>query len=352
MTKGSYRLAACGVAVLVAGACTSGSGTSTPSTPTTENLAPTTTSTGPVTTIPRASATTDPDSSPIPVVPPVSGLSFGAEDVFVRGCDSQIFAGEASVNPADRLGPLVLWQLSKSAPQLETGFLTPSADGELGIQKYGTQLDGDQAAWLVIAAEDRAHASLIYDPARWSGNQDGRLPLTAGDPAVRFDACGNPSGHSVYNGGILVDGPRCITLEVWVEPEAGPVATVPVQFGREADCAFIRQSLAIKGEDRVEVPFDSPGLDWTSSTVTVVLSRSADVELSIQATQGTLHVLDGSAVESSACRSIEAGGLECVIQWPVLEAQSAGQWTLVAENRSPEHLEIEFAIEPDQAISG
>lgn len=351
MTNGSFRLAVVLAAALMS-ACTSGSGTSLPTTTRTEIMAPSTTAIDAVTTVPRVSTTLEPVSSSVPVIPSAPGITFGAEDVFIRGCDSQVYGSDVNVNPGDRLGPLVLFLLSELAPQLDREFLAPSGDGELGIQKYVTQLEGDEAVWLSIAADDRAHASLIYDSARWGGNQDNRLPIEAGDAVVRFDACDNPSGHSQYNGGILVHGPRCITLEVWADGDAKPLATVPVQFGQESDCALIRETASVQGEDRVEVPFDSPGLDWTSSTVTVLLNHGADVGLSIRATQGTLQVLDGPANESSACRNAQGGWLECVIRWPILEAQSAGEWTLVVENRSPEDLELELAIKSNQAITG
>ncbi|MDH5519290.1 MAG: hypothetical protein OEZ14_02035 [Acidimicrobiia bacterium] len=136
----------------------------------------------------------------MPVVPPGSAVSFSAEDVFIRSCHSQIFGNDVDADPKDRIGPLTLFLLSDIAPNLDVEEVTPDSDGELGIQKYVTQLEGDDSVWLAISASDRPHVSLIYDAARWGGNADGRLPLEAGDDVVRFDACDNSSGYTQYNG--------------------------------------------------------------------------------------------------------------------------------------------------------
>ncbi len=160
---------------------------------------------------PAASLTTAPPSSLVPVstaepapgppiVPPFPEVSFTAEDVFVRDCGLQIVAADAiaDVHPDDQIGPLRLFGL-RDAVRIHADQLTPSSIGELGVQKYVTTLDGDETVWLAVARKDRPYVSLIYDPKRWLGNEVG-LPLDAGDPVVRFDACGNSSGYTQYPG--------------------------------------------------------------------------------------------------------------------------------------------------------
>jgi hypothetical protein len=193
------------------------------------------------------------------------------------------------------------------------------------------------------------YVSLIYDSTRWSGSQDGRLPLDAGDPVVRFDSCDNPSGFSQYNGGILVNGPRCVTFNVWSAGSAEPLATMLVPFGAGADCALVRLSVTVPPGENRELYFESPGLDWTASTAVIGLSNDSDLSLSIRATQGTLHLLEGRPSEDGCFRSGDDGYL-CTLQWPILEAQSVGEWTLVAVNRSPDQVDVDVTISSDLAV--
>ncbi|MDX2343259.1 MAG: hypothetical protein QNL12_05770 [Acidimicrobiia bacterium] len=176
------------------------------------------------------------------IFPPGQEVSFTVDDVFVRGCDSQIIAADAaeSTDPDDQIGPLTLFGL-RDAPGLSVAMLTLSSIGELGIQKYVTTLVGDDAVWLAVAPNDRPYVSLIYDPTRWVGNQEG-LPLEAGDPVVRFDGCNNLSDYTQYNGGLLVNGVRCVTFEVWSTTESSPLSTVAIPFGVDAVCPPLNET--------------------------------------------------------------------------------------------------------------
>jgi N-acetylneuraminic acid mutarotase len=177
------------------------------------------------------------DASVVSTFPPSSakdvpvGASFTGDDLFERGCDSQIHATDNAAEVAlDRLGPLVLYGLSE-AQTIDRDWLAADVDDGVGIQKYVTQVDGDEPVWLAVARTSRSTASLIYDPLRWDGDSENRLPLDAGDSVVRFDACGNPSGSTQYNGGLLVDGPACVTFEVYVGESIEPPLTLVVPFG-------------------------------------------------------------------------------------------------------------------------
>ena len=69
-----------------------------------------------------------------------------------------------------------------------------------------------------VAPRDLGHAALLYDPAAF--RQDGLYALSDGDREVTFQSCAkgeNPYGRkgpTQFNGGFVVDGPRCVTLEV------------------------------------------------------------------------------------------------------------------------------------------
>ena len=70
---------------------------------------------------------------------------------------------------------------------------------------------GRRPVTLAVAAPDRAHASLLFDRARFRA--DGRYRLADGERSVRFTACpGQDPTRS--NGGLLVDGPGCVRLVV------------------------------------------------------------------------------------------------------------------------------------------
>lgn len=195
----------------------------------------------PAVTSSLASGTTAVVTAGVPIVPPFPDVSFTVEDVFVRDCDTQIVAADAAaevageVHPGDQIGPLWLFGIHHEAPRLDAATLTPSSTGELVPQKYVTTLVGDDAVWLAVASKDRPYVSLIYDPTRWAIYEDG-LPLDAGSPVVRFDTCDNPSGYTQYPGGLLVDGARCVTFEVWSISGPSPLATVAIPFGLDSAC--------------------------------------------------------------------------------------------------------------------
>ncbi len=192
---------------------------------------------------PNASTRSAPtDSVEIPTSTPgaelrVDGYDFGAEDVYVRPCETQLFGGERlgpGAEPEDRIGPIVLSGLS-AVDLFDADELVSDSADELKILKFPTELAGPRPVWLAISPEDRSRASLIYDSSRW-GTQTGRLPLIAGDPVVAFESCHDGGGYTQYNGGILVAGPICITLEVWEgDPDREPIAR-SVAFGTGTQC--------------------------------------------------------------------------------------------------------------------
>jgi hypothetical protein len=92
-------------------------------------------------------------------------------------------------------------------------------------------LENSEVATVRVGTADRSHVALLY--ARRGGlGEFGYTPVVDGPPAVRFEA-GGPSEvrHTQFNGGFVVDGPRCAQLEVdgHGRPEPYPLR---VPFGR------------------------------------------------------------------------------------------------------------------------
>jgi hypothetical protein len=101
-------------------------------------------------------------------------------------------------------------------------------------------LEPGQVATLTIAARARSVASLAYGQEalrRVSADAGGPVPLSAGDPAVRFEACARAHVGKPWNRGtqfpgyILVSGRRCVGVVVRVEGRAGPLRRT-LRFGR------------------------------------------------------------------------------------------------------------------------
>jgi hypothetical protein len=101
-------------------------------------------------------------------------------------------------------------------------------------------LEPGRAATVTIAARARSVASLAYDQAalrRVAADAGDHVPLSAGEPAVRFEACDRPHVGDPWNRGtqfpgyFLVSGRRCVDVVVRVEGRPGPLLRT-LRFGR------------------------------------------------------------------------------------------------------------------------
>jgi hypothetical protein len=149
---------------------------------------------------------------------------------FVRKCQNEAegeWGGELAKGWRRRsvvVGPLALVALRDYAS-------TPASDyrprgGRFPALKVLAVLEQGQTVTVAVAADQRRHAALIYDGRKWTA--DGYMALQAGDAAVTFVAC--KVGDTQFNGGFLVDSPRCLDLEVWVGNARHPRA-IRVSFG-------------------------------------------------------------------------------------------------------------------------
>ena len=149
--------------------------------------------------------------------------------VAVRDCDSSVY-GEFAPGWERRTvwgGPLGLVGATEATvPRPVRGRA-----GNFEPIKFVLVLENEQVATLRVASTDRSHVALLY--ARRGGLGDfADTRVVDGLPAVRFEACGHSEvAHTQFNGGLVVDGPRCAELEVHVRGRAEPYP-LRVAFGR------------------------------------------------------------------------------------------------------------------------
>jgi hypothetical protein len=149
---------------------------------------------------------------------------------FVRRCQNEAegeWGGDLTKDWRRRsviVGPLAFVALREYASTPASDY-APRGD-RFPALKVLAVLERGQTVTVAVTADQRPHAALIYDASKWTA--DGYLPLRAGDPAVTFIAC--KVGDTQFNGGFLVDRPRCLDLEVWVADATRP-RPIRVSFG-------------------------------------------------------------------------------------------------------------------------
>jgi hypothetical protein len=84
---------------------------------------------------------------------------------------------------------------------------------------------------LAVAPRDRAHVGFLFDHRAFRHAVHG-YRVADGTAAVRL--CGCTAPDTQYQGGFVLDGPRCVTLEAWIDGAPRPLPRV-VSFGA-GDC--------------------------------------------------------------------------------------------------------------------
>jgi hypothetical protein len=127
-----------------------------------------------------------------------------------------------------QLGPLALYRAGDYAryPSIYIAPVRPGGERYPGFESAAT-VAPDHTVTLAVAAEDRAHAGFLFDPAAWANAGRG-YRVADGIPAITLRGCTAP--YTQYQGGFVIDGPRRITLEAWVDGAAEPERRVVV-FG-------------------------------------------------------------------------------------------------------------------------
>jgi hypothetical protein len=169
-----------------------------------------------------------------------------ASPPFVRACGTDVYGA---------LGPPARWQPHSLvagalafdgigyARNLSAHAIERAYRSGQGAFKTLVLVRRGQQVTVSVPADERGHVALYYDPAA-----HGAQTVAHGEQIVTFRAC-PPSGTgsqawsraTQFNGGIIVDAPRCVRLEV--RTDAGPARSVRAAFGRGA-CAPWQRPLA------------------------------------------------------------------------------------------------------------
>jgi hypothetical protein len=165
---------------------------------------------------PSASPSGPPPPSPAPLpaptLPPLSSVARAMRigpHAFIRTCETSVYGSlnGRAVESSVHVGPLYLIGLEGYAHAGPSSFRRPN--GRLnGLKVLAVVRAG---VTLAVTPADRSHAALIYAPSRFSARRVGQ-----GDYRITFRPCHPPPDRygTQFNGGFLVDGPRCVALDV------------------------------------------------------------------------------------------------------------------------------------------
>ncbi|CAN5720916.1 hypothetical protein BH24ACT15_BH24ACT15_38710 [soil metagenome] len=159
------------------------------------------------------------------------GEAAGSEGILLRTCDTRIAAApsdervKSSVARALKVGVIRFLEISRSST-ISARQLRPNRAGRLPALKYPTEVHAGAVGpvMLSVMPPDRRHSRLIYEPGA-----SGRFTLADGAHTVVFEVCDDLD--STYNGGLVVEGPRCIGLRVIDVGRRDAAAEVRVPFG-------------------------------------------------------------------------------------------------------------------------
>ncbi len=156
---------------------------------------------------------------------------------FLRACGTDVWGD---------LGPVRRWQresiiLGPCAFVAIRGARTASKDSirrayraGRGAFKILALVQRGRTVTVSVPPAGRRHVALLYDPSAFNRPQT----IANGEHAVTFRAC-PPDGAGAqdwsaatqFNGGIIVDSPRCVELTVRIGIE-GPARKIAAPFGR------------------------------------------------------------------------------------------------------------------------
>ena len=139
---------------------------------------------------------------------------------FVRTCESAVY-GQLAPNWMTRsvvVGPLAFAGLKNAARERARDF--QRRPGGYDAVKELVVIRTGSTATVSIPRFEWKYVAFLYDPAASpSGNRGRWWLISDGERAVTFRACRQGespygSGPTQYNGGFIVDGPRCVALDV------------------------------------------------------------------------------------------------------------------------------------------
>ena len=128
-------------------------------------------------------------------------------------------------------GPLALYAIGDFAryPSRYIAHVPGDARRFPGFEGAATVRQGGDVT-LAFSPADRAHAGFLYDHRAYRHAESG-YTVADGTSAVRLRGCTAP--YTQYQGGFVLDGPRCATLELWIDGARTPEGRV-VAFGTGA----------------------------------------------------------------------------------------------------------------------
>jgi hypothetical protein len=121
-----------------------------------------------------------------------------------------------------RVGPISLGSLGTltlaSLDRLRPGQTRFRALESIAVIEAGASVT------VAVPRSQRSYVALIYDKSKF--RDDGAYRIRDLDSVVRFEACKDPHfnhGVSQYDGGIVVAGRRCFTLDFYIQGREGKI---------------------------------------------------------------------------------------------------------------------------------
>jgi hypothetical protein len=154
--------------------------------------------------------------------------------LFVRTCEASVYGdlGRGWRKNAFVAGAIAFVGLPGAATAPRSDF-APLEDGFRSVKALAVVNEGADVT-ISVSSEDQTHVSLLYDPASFKDLNS--YQIADGETVVTFQSCSSGEspfgvrGPTQFNGGFIVDGPQCATLEV--RAATGPAKRVDVAFGR------------------------------------------------------------------------------------------------------------------------
>jgi hypothetical protein len=169
------------------------------------------------------------DLAPATTMPTASAPT-AARGVSVRGCASSVWGQlDPTPTPDDVVAGPLQFRGGRSYRSL-----TPAELRDSPTLKVLVLVEAGATVTVTIPERQRSHAALLYLPSKFDASR-----VRDGDWQVTFRGCragerGLSAGrrHTQFNGGFVVDGPRCLSLEVRSAGGAPKRVALPFAVGR------------------------------------------------------------------------------------------------------------------------